>query len=106
MADFNAKLGSDNRGYEEIMGQYGLGEMNENGERLLTYAYVPQANWSYEVVSSNTEGYTKRLGYHQTYIQRIRLNTCASGRDSRELFKMCMSGEEELYREDKPTLGV
>ncbi|KAK7107318.1 hypothetical protein V1264_015265 [Littorina saxatilis] len=34
MGDFNAKIGSDNRGYEEIMGQQGLGEMNDNGERF------------------------------------------------------------------------
>ncbi|KAK7110430.1 hypothetical protein V1264_014307 [Littorina saxatilis] len=34
MGDLNAKIGSDNRGYEEIMGQQGLGEMNDNGERL------------------------------------------------------------------------
>ncbi len=34
MGDFNAKIGSDNRGYEECMGQQGLGEMNENGERF------------------------------------------------------------------------
>ena len=31
--DFNDKIGSDNRGYE-IMGQHGLGEMNDNGERF------------------------------------------------------------------------
>ena len=31
MGDFNAKIGSDNRGYEEIMGQQGLGEMNTMG---------------------------------------------------------------------------
>ena len=34
MGDFNAKVGSDNRGYEEAMGQHVLGEMNENGERF------------------------------------------------------------------------
>ena len=34
MGDFNAKIGSNNQGYEEIMGQQGLGEMNENGERF------------------------------------------------------------------------
>ena len=32
MGDFNAKIGADNRGYEEVMGRYGIGEMNENGE--------------------------------------------------------------------------
>ena len=30
MSDFNAKIGSDNRSYEEIMGQ-----MNDNGERQI-----------------------------------------------------------------------
>ena len=34
MGDFNAKVGSDNRGYEEVMGQHALREMNENGERF------------------------------------------------------------------------
>uniref|UniRef100_A0AAV2J1Z3 Reverse transcriptase domain-containing protein n=1 Tax=Knipowitschia caucasica TaxID=637954 RepID=A0AAV2J1Z3_KNICA len=34
MGDFNAKIGSDNPGYEETMGKQGLGEMNENGERF------------------------------------------------------------------------
>ncbi|KAJ8356884.1 hypothetical protein SKAU_G00196780 [Synaphobranchus kaupii] len=34
MRDLNAKIGSDNTGYEEIMGKHGLGQMNENGERF------------------------------------------------------------------------
>lgn len=34
MGDFNAKLGSDNTGYDEVMGRHGLGELNENGERF------------------------------------------------------------------------
>ncbi|XP_068731553.1 craniofacial development protein 2-like [Montipora capricornis] len=33
MGNFNAKVGSDNRGYEEVMG-HALGKMNENGERF------------------------------------------------------------------------
>ena len=32
MGDFNAKIGMDNTGYEDIMGAHGLGQMNENGE--------------------------------------------------------------------------
>ena len=31
MGDFNAKIGSDNIGYEEVMGQHGLGVINDNG---------------------------------------------------------------------------
>lgn len=34
MGNFNAKIGQNNRGFEEIMGKEGLGEMNENGERF------------------------------------------------------------------------
>ncbi|VDP35474.1 unnamed protein product [Schistosoma margrebowiei] len=32
--NFNAKVGTDNTGYEDIMGRHGLGERNENGERF------------------------------------------------------------------------
>ncbi|VDP87585.1 unnamed protein product, partial [Schistosoma mattheei] len=32
MGDFNAKVGTDNTEYEDIMGRHGLGERNENGE--------------------------------------------------------------------------
>ncbi|VDO51213.1 unnamed protein product [Schistosoma margrebowiei] len=34
MGDFNAKVGTDNTGYEDIMGLHGLGERNENGEKF------------------------------------------------------------------------
>ena len=34
MGDFNAKIGNDNTGYAEVMGQHRLGDMNENGERF------------------------------------------------------------------------
>ncbi|VDP53709.1 unnamed protein product [Schistosoma margrebowiei] len=40
MGDLNAKVGIDNTGYEDIMGQHGLGERNENGERFANlYAF-------------------------------------------------------------------
>ena len=32
MGDFNAKLGGDNANRETVMGKYGLGSMNENGD--------------------------------------------------------------------------
>jgi len=34
MGDLNAKIGSDNSGYEEVMGRQELGRMNTNGEML------------------------------------------------------------------------
>ena len=35
MGDINAKIGSDNNGYEPCMGKEGLGERNNNGQRLI-----------------------------------------------------------------------
>lgn len=35
MGDFNAKVGNDNSNNKREMGRHGLGEMNNNGERLL-----------------------------------------------------------------------
>ena len=35
MGDFNAKIGSDNQGYENVMGVHGLGVMNDNEERFV-----------------------------------------------------------------------
>ena len=35
MVDSNAKIGSDNQGYENVMGVHGLGVMNNNGERFV-----------------------------------------------------------------------
>lgn len=34
IGDLNAKTGNDNTGYDEVMGQHGLCQMNENGKRL------------------------------------------------------------------------
>ena len=34
MGDLNAKVGTDNAGFEEVMGRHGQGEMNENGEKF------------------------------------------------------------------------
>ena len=33
MGDMNAKTGSCNIGYEEVIGTHGLGDMNNNGDR-------------------------------------------------------------------------
>ena len=42
MGDLNAKIGSDNTGYEATMGTQGLGQMNENGERFADLCAVSQ----------------------------------------------------------------
>lgn len=37
IGDLNAKTGNDNTGYDDVMGQHGLGQMNANGERLANF---------------------------------------------------------------------
>ena len=37
MGDLNAKVGEDNKGYENIIGSHGVGERNDNGERLVDF---------------------------------------------------------------------
>ena len=37
MGDLNAKVGEDNEGYENIIRSHGVGERNDNGERLVDF---------------------------------------------------------------------
>ena len=37
MSGFNAKVGEDNEGYENIIGSHGVGERNDNRERLVDF---------------------------------------------------------------------
>ncbi|CAG5124343.1 unnamed protein product [Candidula unifasciata] len=73
MGDLNAKIGSDNTGYEEIMGRHGLGVMNENGE-LFTHFCAGNQDVMVEVFSLINE-YTRQHGNHQTMRQLIKLTT-------------------------------
>ena len=42
MGDFNAKIGSDNKGLETVMGREGVGERNDNGERFVDFCVSNQ----------------------------------------------------------------
>ena len=37
MEDLNAKVGEDNKGYKNIIGSHGVGERNDNKERLVDF---------------------------------------------------------------------
>ena len=81
MGNFNAKIGSDNQGYENVIGVHGLGVMNDNGERFVnacainniviggsvfTHKIIHKATW----VSPDqvTENQTHR---HKQNVQKI-----------------------------------
>ena len=57
MGDLNAKIGSDNTGFERNMGKHGLGTRNENGEKFLESSAL-QMIWWLEGPYSNTREYT------------------------------------------------
>lgn len=40
MEDINAKTGRNNTNLEKIMGQHGLGEMNETGELFTPFCFI------------------------------------------------------------------
>ncbi|XP_068237036.1 craniofacial development protein 2-like [Palaemon carinicauda] len=42
IGDFNSKIGNDRRGYEYVMGEFGLGERNERGQRMLEFSQGKQ----------------------------------------------------------------
>ena len=49
IGDLNAKLGSDNSGYEEVMGRQGLGKINENGEMLADFVHLTTSSLPYHI---------------------------------------------------------
>ena len=40
MGDFNAKIGNDNKGYEDILGIHEIGVLNDKGQRLIDFCQL------------------------------------------------------------------
>ncbi len=89
MGDFNAKIGSNNRGYEEVMGTHGFGETNENGEMFADLCSFNRLIIGGSVFpQSHTEGSTRQHGYHQNIEQRIKSTIFAKIRNSGDRCQM------------------
>ena len=72
--DFNAKIGSNNEGWDHVMGKYGIGERNERGDRLLQFAqekglYV--ANTKYPSKESRKSTWISPGGRHRNMIDFV-----------------------------------
>ena len=74
MGDFNSKVGSDNRGYDDVMGRHGLGRRNERGERMLEFCqskrlYVTNTRFYYRLQHRYT--WTSPNGQHRNCIDNV-----------------------------------
>ncbi|GFS22276.1 craniofacial development protein 2 [Elysia marginata] len=81
MRDFNAKLESDNTGFEEYMGKYGLGVRNKNRERFLdictgNHLVLGGTNFKHKNIHKETwnspDGYTRNQIDHAAINRRWR----------------------------------
>ena len=93
MGDFNAKIGKDNTGYEEVMGKHGLGEINENGERFAETCALNKIviggsifpHKSYLGITRSRDREPDRPHLHRQDIQKV-----PSGRESEERSRCCV----------------
>jgi hypothetical protein len=81
--DFNAKIGSDNTGYEVVIGKHGLGEMNGNDETLVeTCALFDLVMGG---VFSRIRKYTRQHRFRLTMLQQTKLIIYVYARNSEDL---------------------
>ena len=82
MGDFNAKIGTDNIAYQEVMGQNGLCVMNDIGERLVDLSALNRLVLGGSVFPK--EGFTRQRICHQ----KTRLTTSAWVRNVEDHLRM------------------
>ena len=59
--DFNAKTGSGNKDYPEVVGNFGKGEINSNGKHLV------EMSMRNELILTNTQFYHK-VSHRSTWV--------------------------------------
>ena len=92
IGDLNAKTGSDNSGYEEVMGRQWLGKMNKNGEILADLCAFNNTIIGRSVITHRRIHVTTRVGItgsqnrksNQPYLHRRNVRKFNAGCDSTE----------------------
>jgi len=92
IGDLNAKTGSDNSGYEEVMGRQWLGKMNENGEILADLCAFNNTIIGRSVITHRRIHVTTRVGItgsqnrksNQPYLHRRNVKKFNAGCESTE----------------------
>ena len=66
--DMNAKTGSGNQLYPSVIGKYGKGQTNNNGQQLIEMSYTSP------ILSSTTRWLTEQHGYVRSAYKIIKIN--------------------------------
>jgi len=93
LGDANAKVGSDNTGWEGSTGNEGLGTMNDNGLRFALRTVL-----SLETLVLSTKTSTSIGGHHQIATTEIRSIMWRSEKDSGDRYWMSEHSEEQTQQ--------
>nr|KAG5711924.1 hypothetical protein BaRGS_026365 [Batillaria attramentaria] len=105
MGDFNAKIGSDNTGYENTMGTHGLGQMNENGERFADFCALNQlAKAQEEYTAADREVKRSTRKDKRDYIDNLanQAEEAAGQGNLKDLYQVTKKLAGKFQQTDKP----
>ena len=84
IGDWNAKIGKDNTGYEDVMGKYGIDKRNDRGERLLNFIEqngfyaantkfqgMEKRKWTWKSPDGQTRNMTDLIFVEKKYVKSI-----------------------------------
>ncbi|XP_062566445.1 uncharacterized protein LOC134228767 [Saccostrea cucullata] len=95
MGDLNAKAGSDNVGYERVMGRNGCGSMNENGEYFTEFC--GNNTWSLVEYCSSIRRYTNSQKCHLDGEIKTKSTTSLSMKNGNDLCRIIKERLREQY---------
>ncbi|XP_068240072.1 craniofacial development protein 2-like [Palaemon carinicauda] len=72
MGDFISKIGDDSRGYEDMMGKFGLGERNERGQKMLEFWNFARNRWKTSVMGTEVMRRADFGTSHELLLSNIR----------------------------------
>lgn len=71
IGDFNAKIGNDNTGYEEVMGPHGFGNKNREGEKMLEWCERNSIQIGNSWFKKRRNQQVTRYGYGETIPESV-----------------------------------
>ncbi|KAK2722409.1 hypothetical protein QYM36_002820 [Artemia franciscana] len=94
--DFNARVEPKDQATSKVLGNFGLGQRFENGERLVNYALMNQLTTSNSLLFSRINQATYQLGNPSMALPKPKLTTYSSTNDGKALFKIHVLIREQI----------